>query len=120
MGRPLGASRQAQAPPSGRGPFDNLLPPGAWLGLLGLLAAMGFAAVRLSRNSWSESFAARRLALLPLASLLLTVALWASCGGGGGSGVIHVPGTPAGTYTLTIAATSGNLSHSTAVTFAVQ
>ena len=47
---------------------------------------------------------------------LLLVLVWAACGGGG------QPGTPAGTYTVTLKAldTQANLSHSTTVTLTVQ
>jgi len=41
----------------------------------------------------------------------------AGCGGGGSS---STPGTPAGTYTATVTATSGNLNHRTALTVVVQ
>jgi hypothetical protein len=42
---------------------------------------------------------------------LLLVALWTACGGGG----LHVlsGGTPAGTYTLTVTATTSGVSRST-------
>jgi len=53
-----------------------------------------------------------RLRLLPAwGAFLLLVALWTACGGGG----LHVlsGGTPAGTYALTVTATSGGVSRST-------
>jgi ABC-type glycerol-3-phosphate transport system substrate-binding protein len=52
---------------------------------------------------------------LLLALGLLLVLAWAACGGGG------QPGTPAGTYTVTLKAldTQANLSHSTTVTLTV-
>jgi hypothetical protein len=51
-----------------------------------------------------------------LALLLLT-----GCGGGSsGSNPQPTPGTPPGTYTVTVQATSGTLSHSTTVTLTVQ
>jgi hypothetical protein len=69
-----------------------------WLGwllafatLVGLLAARG-------RQAWS------RQALVGIALLALS---WAACGGGGGggSGKIGSPGTPLGTYPLTVTGT---------------
>jgi hypothetical protein len=39
-----------------------------------------------------------------------------ACGGGGSSSSTTTPGTPAGTYTATITAKSGSLSHNTALT----
>lgn len=68
-------------------------------------------------------FAARRgqRAFLPLGMTLLLVALWAACGGGGEAlyGGRTIPETPAGTYSLTIVATSGNLTRSLTVTLKV-
>jgi len=67
-------------------------------------------------------FAARgRRAFLPLGVTLFVVSLWAACGGGSaapGNGIV-MPETQAGTYSLTIAATSGNLTRSLTVTLKV-
>jgi hypothetical protein len=51
----------------------------------------------------------------------LAVLLWASCGGSGGGQVgPSNPGTPAGTYNLTLSAQGGNLTHTAAVSLTVQ
>jgi len=55
---------------------------------------------------------------LALALVVVTVLSWASCGGAGVLST-HTPGTPAGTYTITITAASGNLSNSTTVSLTV-
>ena len=59
------------------------------------------------------------LSLLALASLLALP----SCGGGSGSssgGPQIDQGTPAGAYSVTVTATSGNLSHTASFTLVVQ
>jgi hypothetical protein len=57
-------------------------------------------------------------------SLGFLLLVLASCGGGGGgassAGPTPLPGTPAGTYTLTVKAMSGSLVHSTPVKLVVQ
>lgn len=64
----------------------------------------------------------KRIPALAKATVVMTLAGLAACGGNGGSGSSShtTPGTPAGTYTTTITASSGNLSHSTTLTVVVQ
>lgn len=59
---------------------------------------------------------------LGLLSLFVVVALLTgvACGGGGGSTVKKSEGTPAGSYTVTVTATSGSTTHSTDVNLTVQ
>jgi len=75
----------------------------------------------------------RKLLLLPMVMLIIILA---SCGGGsgssgtggggtggggtGGGGGTTDPGTPVGTYTITVMATSGSISHGTNFTLIVQ
>ena len=65
------------------------------------------------RTRWQRRW---QLSIPPFA---LLVALWASCGGGGTKTPASNAGTPAGTYTLTLTATSGSLTHQTTVNLAV-
>jgi hypothetical protein len=58
-------------------------------------------------------------------SLVLVLALTACGGGGGGStggggGTIHTAGTPIGTYTIVVTATSGSVVHSSSLSLTVQ
>jgi hypothetical protein len=66
-------------------------------------------------------FAGYRRRIPALAIPMIAVALLgvAACGGSGSS-TTNAPGTPAGTYTATVTAKSGNLSHTTTVTVIVQ
>jgi hypothetical protein len=77
------------------------------------LAWIGFACARRRRA----------LAGVTLAAMLLLVALGLASCGGGSSGTTTTPpvtGTPAGTYSITVTATSGSLSHQAVVTLNVQ
>jgi hypothetical protein len=105
IGRSMGAPRGG--PPVrrwGPGPSGRL-----WLELATLLALLGlagWAAARRRAGALLPGLAYRRLRLsgLVLAALMLLLMAWAACGGGGGMGSSGVanPGTPAGTYALTV------------------
>jgi hypothetical protein len=58
----------------------------------------------------------RRRRFLAIVPLLLALC---SCGGGGGSTTMHNPGTPPGTYTLTVTASSGSANQSMQLTLNV-
>jgi hypothetical protein len=78
--------------------------PALWtlLAVLGILVMA--AAVRPNRRRLRQ--------LAPLALLLGAAATWAACGGGSTAFQSPSGGTPAGSYELTVTATSGKLSHS--------
>jgi hypothetical protein len=83
--------------------------PPLWLGVL--LVWLAYVGWRLKRSG------IRRVWLL-WGTVLLLAALAASCGGGGGGG--GSPGTPAGTYTISVSGSGSGLSHNTQVTLTVQ
>ena len=62
----------------------------------------------------------RRIPALAIPMIAIVFFGMAACGGGGSSNQTATPGTPAGTYTATVTARSGSLSHTTALTVIVQ
>jgi len=82
-----------------------------WLGILFVLALTAIIAKKSGR---------KLAAAFTFGALLFCVAsALVACGGGGSSGPRN-PGTPAGTYTVTVAGSSNQLQHSTTVTLTVQ
>ena len=70
------------------------------------LFILGWPTRRRTRNVW----------LVLLASLIVaTLGCGGSSGGGGGGGPQIDPGTPTGSYTVTITATSGSTTHTTTI-----
>ncbi|TAM83613.1 MAG: choice-of-anchor D domain-containing protein [Acidobacteria bacterium] len=83
-----------------------------WLALLWLLMMGPLAIAFKQRSRWAP--------LLASAVLLAAISMSCGGGGGGGGGGVTNPGTPAGTYTLTVTGVSGTLQHSTTLAFTVQ
>jgi hypothetical protein len=82
--------------------------PASWMMLL-LASGLLFAGYR------------RRIRILGIPLIAVAFLAMPGCGGGGGSSSsTTTPGTPAGTYTATVTAKSGSLSHTTALTVIVQ
>jgi hypothetical protein len=73
------------------------------------------------RRRGAPSFAQRRVGLLLLLIGMTLVSGMVACGGGGSSGGGHttIPGTPSGTYSVTVTGTSGSLTHTTTYTVTV-
>jgi hypothetical protein len=99
-------------------PVFGLIPPmggvgtrALWVGLL-VLVMLGMAVAK------------RRALGFALSAAVLVVVLMAQvgCGGGGGAtGPRFIsPGTPSGTFPITVTGTSGSLQHSATVTLVVQ
>jgi hypothetical protein len=88
---------------------------GLWPALLGLIFV---AALTRRRQKRARACAS---ALSPLAAVLMCLVFLAGCGGGGPAPPPPPSGgTPPGTYTLTVTAASGSLTHSTTVTLIVK
>jgi len=62
----------------------------------------------------------KRARLLSVVALLIGIGAIASCGGGTSSTQKKTQGTPAGSYTMTVTATSGSTTHTTTVNLTVQ
>lgn len=93
-------------------PFDGLrigLPLVLALALLALLARLKDATEQKRRFAWAPT----------LAFVLLIGAWVGGCAGGGGGGVQHNPGTPRGTYTLTVTGSSGGVNRTQSLTLTV-
>jgi hypothetical protein len=98
------AATSASLAPQSEGVFYAIWLPIGGLALLGA----GFI------SGWKKLFG------LFLACLMLSGLIFlAACGGGSSSSGGGQPGTPAGTYTVTVSATSGSLTHTIPVTLAV-
>jgi hypothetical protein len=113
MGAPFGGHRAPLQPPLGRHtglPLRVLL-----VVLIALLAALAA-----QRALGERGLNLRPVRWATLGVGLMFLSLWAACGGGGGGGPPpSKPGTPAGSYTLTLTGTVGSVSRQTTVTLQV-
>ncbi len=105
----------APHPSASRGPVisKNFL---WWTSSLGLGATGIFLLDIPFRRRWPRLF----LLLVVMSVITLPSCGGGSGGGGGGGGSTSDPGTPTGTYNVTVTATSGSLSHSTTFQLIVQ
>jgi FG-GAP-like repeat/Abnormal spindle-like microcephaly-assoc'd, ASPM-SPD-2-Hydin len=76
--------------------------------------------VMLLMSGWLLLRNRRRLPSLTVPLIVLALASWVGCGGGGGSSSQTTAGTPNGTYTATITATSGSQNDKMTLTLVVQ
>jgi hypothetical protein len=118
---PVALTVSVQTTASGSAGLRTPQIPGAWgssqgfkaLSALALLALAGFMLMTLRRRA-AWGFAA---------TLLFSAMLLAGCGGGGQlspHSITTQPGTPAGTYALTVTASASGRSHTTTLTLTVQ
>ena len=92
-------------------------PPMTWIRIVLPLVVALMLMVLLTRLTAATR--GTKWAIAPAMVVLLGVLSWiGGCGGGGGGGV-HNPGTPAGTYTLTVTGTSSGVSHTLKLTLKV-
>ncbi len=82
--------------------------------------AMTFAGIFLIGGSKKRRHWVSLLSLVVFAFLLILPACGGGSGGGGGGGGHTDPGTPAGTYTITVTAASGSITHTATFSLVVQ
>jgi hypothetical protein len=102
--------------PSTAGMLSPIGDPPEWLPLGSTLVSttmvVGF--------SWLAMRSRKRASVLAVPLLMLAMLTWVGCGGSGSSSSHNTHGTPPGTYTATVTATSGNLNHTMALKVTVQ
>lgn len=117
------------APQAAAALFQHRRPPEERLAFIGLFCLAGIFLLQIFMESRRETAGfgmMRRLCIRgALFSLVLLLALMMSSCGGGGQGAAPVapppnPGTPSGTYTVTVTAASGASSHQASLTVIVQ
>jgi hypothetical protein len=107
-------------------PTRPLGPLQSWPWLLWTVALAALGSLALAARGWAQPRVERSQAgLVAFAALLLVMGAMAACGGGGGgTPPPSNPGTPSGTYTMTVTGTytsgSNSLSHSVDLTLQVQ
>lgn len=89
-----------------------------------LLIALCLLGISTARGYWKPQVRVAAERMAHALAILLLVALAASCGGGGGGSPTppapRPPGTPAGTYSLTITGSAGSVNRTTSLTLVVQ